>query len=52
MEAVKLKKEDFGAGLTQRTPEAVHRYRVARRTLTIVTVNAKTQAFDDFREVM
>uniref|UniRef100_A0A8D2ZX27 Endonuclease/exonuclease/phosphatase domain-containing protein n=1 Tax=Scophthalmus maximus TaxID=52904 RepID=A0A8D2ZX27_SCOMX len=51
-EAVQLKKESFRDMLSQRTPEAVARYRRARRAAASAVSEAKQRMWEKFGEVM
>lgn len=52
LKVVKLKKEAFRALLSQRTPEASDKYRVTRRTTSLVIADTKTQAWEEFEAAM
>ena len=51
-EAVRLKKEAFRDVLSQGTPEAVARYRQARRTAASAVTEAKQRVWEEFGEAM
>ncbi|TWW77636.1 R2 Retrovirus-related Pol polyprotein from type I retrotransposable element [Takifugu flavidus] len=51
-DAVKLKKESYRALLACGTPEAADRYRRAKRSAATAVAEAKTRAWEEFREAM
>ncbi|TWW77036.1 hypothetical protein D4764_12G0004260 [Takifugu flavidus] len=51
-DAVRLKKESYRALLTCGTPEAVDRYRQAKRSSATAVTEAKTRAWEEFGEAM
>ena len=51
-EAVRLKKEAFRDVSSQQTPEAVARYRQARRTAASAVTEAKQRVWEEFGEAM
>ena len=51
MEAIRLR-EAFRAWLSQGSPEAAGRYRVAKRAAALVVAKAKTQVWEEFGENM
>ncbi|XP_061739961.1 uncharacterized protein LOC133540908 [Nerophis ophidion] len=51
-DAVKLKKESYRVLLAHRTPEAVDRYRQAKRCADSAVAEAKTRTWEEFGEAM
>ncbi|KAK3535153.1 hypothetical protein QTP70_004811 [Hemibagrus guttatus] len=51
-DAVKLKKESYRAWLARGTPETAEAYQQAKRTTTVVVLEAKTRVWEEFGEAM
>ena len=51
-EAVKLIKEAFRARLSQGSPEAADRYRVAKRAAALMVAETKTLVWEEFGETV